>query len=134
MAENAIAYVNGIRHNLPGGRGECTLLQFLRGESALANEASGKRTRKTLKRSLYHPIIFNCSEIGLTGTKLGCGEGGCGACTVMLSHWEFGKVVHRSVNACLCPLYAIEGMHVITVEGEVGERSGVWSPSSFLSN
>lgn len=27
------------------------------------------------------------------------------------------QVVHRSVNACLCPLYAIEGMHVVTVEG-----------------
>ena len=36
----------------------------------------------------------------------------------MLSHWEDGKVMHRSVNACLCPLYAIEGMHVVTVEGE----------------
>lgn len=36
----------------------------------------------------------------------------------MLSHWEEGKVVHRSVNACLCPLYAVEGMHVVTVEGE----------------
>jgi xanthine dehydrogenase iron-sulfur cluster and FAD-binding subunit A len=58
------------------------------------------------------------AEIGLTGTKLGCGEGGCGACTVMLSHWEDGQVVHRSANACLCPLYAVEGMHVITVEGE----------------
>jgi hypothetical protein len=58
------------------------------------------------------------TESGLTGTKLGCGEGGCGACTVMLSHYEGGKVVHRAVNACLCPLYAIEGMHVVTVEGE----------------
>ena len=37
----------------------------------------------------------------------------------MLSHWdcEEGKVVHRSANACLCPLYAVEGMHVVTVEG-----------------
>lgn len=44
-------------------------------------------------------------------------QGGCGACTVMLSHYEDGKVVHRSANACLCPLYAVEGMHVVTVEG-----------------
>lgn len=38
----------------------------------------------------------------------------------MLSHWESGRVHHRAVNACLCPLYAVEGMHVVTVEGEQG--------------
>lgn len=60
------------------------------------------------------------AENGLTGTKLGCGEGGCGACTVMVSAWdgETKHVLHRSVNACLCPLYAVEGMQVVTVEGE----------------
>lgn len=57
-------------------------------------------------------------DIGLTGTKLGCGEGGCGACTVMVSHAEGGRLHHRAVNACLCPLYAVEGMAVVTVEGE----------------
>ena len=58
------------------------------------------------------------TEIGLTGTKLGCGEGGCGACTVMVSNVaDDGSLLHRSVNACLCPLYAVEGMHVVTVEG-----------------
>lgn len=38
----------------------------------------------------------------------------------MLSHYdaEAARVAHRSVNACLCPLYAIEGMHVVTVEGK----------------
>ena len=58
-----------------------------------------------------------CAELGLTGTKLGCGEGGCGACTVMVSSSEDGQLWHRSVNACLAPLYSVEGMHVVTVEG-----------------
>ncbi|GFR49634.1 hypothetical protein Agub_g11707 [Astrephomene gubernaculifera] len=89
-----ICYINGKRYVLPPGRGETTLLQFLR-------------------------------ENGLKGTKLGCGEGGCGACTVMLSHWEDGHVVHRSANACLCPLYAVEGMQVITVEGLGTVREGL---------
>ncbi|GIL49662.1 hypothetical protein Vafri_5944 [Volvox africanus] len=93
-APEPICYINGKRYVLPDGRGEATLLQFLR-------------------------------EIGLTGTKLGCGEGGCGACTVMLSHWEDGHVVHRSANACLCPLYAVEGMQVVTVEGLGNVRDGL---------
>ena len=37
----------------------------------------------------------------------------------MVSHQAEAKLVHRSVNACLCPLYAVEGMHVVTVEGEL---------------
>ncbi|EXJ95419.1 xanthine dehydrogenase [Capronia coronata CBS 617.96] len=57
--------------------------------------------------------------IGLTGTKLGCAEGGCGACTVVVSQLNptTGKIYHASVNACLAPLASIDGKHVITVEG-----------------
>ena len=67
------------------------------------------------------------ADIGLTGAKLGCGEGGCGACTVMLSSADpaTGQLYHRSVNACLCPLYAVEGMHVVTVEGVGSTRDGM---------
>ncbi|KAI2882529.1 hypothetical protein CBS76997_8527 [Aspergillus niger] len=57
--------------------------------------------------------------IGLTGTKLGCAEGGCGACTVVVSHFNTTtkKLYHASVNACLAPLISVDGKHVITVEG-----------------
>ena len=57
--------------------------------------------------------------VGLTGTKLGCAEGGCGACTVVISQMNptTGKIYHASVNACLAPLVSVDGKHVITVEG-----------------
>ncbi|KAJ2907096.1 putative xanthine dehydrogenase protein [Zalerion maritima] len=57
--------------------------------------------------------------IGLTGTKLGCGEGGCGACTVVVSQYNptTKQIYHASVNACLAPLASIDGKHVITIEG-----------------
>ncbi|CAM8886680.1 unnamed protein product [Rhodiola kirilowii] len=92
----AILYLNGIRKVLPDGLAHMTLLEYLRG-------------------------------IGLTGTKLGCGEGGCGACTVMVSYYDrkVKKCVHISVNACLAPLYSVEGMHVITVEGVGNRRQGL---------
>ncbi|KAK4971950.1 hypothetical protein LTR66_011350, partial [Elasticomyces elasticus] len=57
--------------------------------------------------------------IGLTGTKLGCAEGGCGACTVVVSQYNSTtkQIYHASVNACLAPLVSVDGKHVITVEG-----------------
>ena len=64
---------------------------------------------------------------GLTGTKLSCGEGGCGACTVMLAKWDRARsrVVRRSVNACLRPVASIDGMAVTTVEGIGNTREGL---------
>lgn len=58
-------------------------------------------------------------EVGLTGTKKSCGQGGCGACTVMLSSYDTatGKVVNRSINSCLRPICSLDGMAVTTVEG-----------------
>ena len=60
--------------------------------------------------------------IGLTGTKLGCAEGGCGACTVVVSQLNptTGKLYHASVNACLAPLVSVDGKHVITGEYHFG--------------
>ncbi|PIC32054.1 hypothetical protein B9Z55_012532 [Caenorhabditis nigoni] len=53
----------------------------------------------------------------LTGTKIGCNEGGCGACTIMVSHVENGEIKHFSANSCLMPICGVFGKAVTTVEG-----------------
>lgn len=65
----------------------------------------------------------------LTGAKLGCGEGGCGACTVLLSTFDHKtrNVSHRAVNACLVPLAAVDGGAITTIEA-VGDRCGGLAP------
>jgi aerobic-type carbon monoxide dehydrogenase small subunit (CoxS/CutS family) len=61
---------------------------------------------------LYH-------SLGLTGTKVGCGTGACGACTVMVSRLDYDSdtVSHITVNACLVPVSSVDWCHVTTVEG-----------------
>jgi xanthine dehydrogenase small subunit len=55
---------------------------------------------------------------GLVGTKEGCAEGDCGACTVVLSDVApGGKLRYQPVNACILCIGALEGKEVITVEG-----------------
>src|SRR6202045_2895266 len=55
-------------------------------------------------------------EAGATGTKEGCGEGDCGACTVVLSRPTGGGVSYEPVNACILLLGQIDGAELITVE------------------
>ena len=65
-------------------------------------------------------LTYLRNELNLCGTKLGCGEGGCGACTVMVSYLDTltEKIQHISVNACLAPVCSMHGMAVTTVEGK----------------
>jgi aerobic-type carbon monoxide dehydrogenase small subunit (CoxS/CutS family) len=73
--------------------------RFLVNGSPAEVEASGMRRLLDVLRE----------DLGLTGTKEGCGEGECGACSVLLD----GQVV----DACLVPICQVEGRIVRTVEG-----------------
>src|SRR4051794_16501626 len=65
---------------------------------------------------------------GLTGSKEGCAEGDCGACSVAIVDLNRdGKPTYRSINSCLVPLPLMAGRDVITVEG-VACSHGALSP------
>ncbi|MCP3914092.1 MAG: (2Fe-2S)-binding protein [bacterium] len=75
-------------------------------------------------------------DLALTGTKEGCGEGECGACTVMIDG--------EAVNSCLVPVCQVQGARVTTVEGaglesvqeafleEGGAQCGICTPGLIV--
>ncbi|XP_010615879.1 aldehyde oxidase 1-like isoform X1 [Fukomys damarensis] len=70
-------------------------------------------------------LPFLRRNLRLTGTKYGCGGGGCGACTVMVSRYDRGtrRIRHYPANACLTPLCSLHGAAVTTVEGVGSTRT-----------
>lgn len=55
-------------------------------------------------------------DLACTGTKEGCGEGDCGACTVVLGEAAGGKLEYRAINSCIRLAHSIDGMALWTVE------------------
>nr|AOE43256.1 xanthine dehydrogenase [Rostrostelium ellipticum] len=102
------------------------LVFFLNGEKVTLTTPNPEMTLLTYLRS----------SAGLTGTKLGCGEGGCGACTVMLSSYIAAeeRIVHRAVNACLFPLCAVADCAVTTIEGLGNVNDGLHPVQQRLSD
>ena len=56
-------------------------------------------------------------EMHLMGTKAGCREGDCGACTVLEGVLEGDEVRYKSIVSCLTPLGNVHGKHIVTIEG-----------------
>ena len=88
MRDHIIFYLNGER-------------RVLRGRDALLPVSRYLRERERL-----------------TGTKIACDEGACGACTILLgTPQDHGGFDYAAVNACLLAAYQLDGRHLLTVEG-----------------
>jgi len=72
--------------------------------------------KRTIQSDPERPLLWVLrNELDLTGAKYGCGEGQCGACTVLID-----GVAHRS---CITPVYTVAGREISTIEGLAdGER------------
>ena len=56
------------------------------------------------------------NDLKKTGTKEGCAEGGCGACTIVLGELYKNKIVYKAINACISFLPILNGKQLILVE------------------
>jgi aerobic-type carbon monoxide dehydrogenase small subunit (CoxS/CutS family) len=79
-------------------------------------------TRRTFDGDPAMPLLWYLrDELALTGTKYGCGEGSCGACTVLVDG--------RAAHACTLTLKKVHGREVMTIEGLAGDgRDGRLHP------
>jgi xanthine dehydrogenase large subunit len=77
--------------------------------------------------AVFVPLVEWLRQRGLVGTKIGCGEGDCGACTVLVGVPENGCLRYRTVVSCIEPVHQFDGSHIVTVEGvaPTGELSPV---------
>ena len=87
MRDYILVYINGERHELRGEQAFMPLSSFLR------------------------------NQLRLTGTKVVCAEGDCGACTVALGRMNGGKLKYQSVNSCIARMFQLDCSSIVSVEG-----------------
>ena len=72
---------------------------------------------KTSAKSGMTLLDFIREHEQLKGTKIGCREGDCGACTVLVGTLENDEMNYKSITSCISPLGNAQGKHIVTVEG-----------------
>ena len=75
------------------------------------------KTITTSEHSGMTLLDFVRYEQRLTGTKIGCREGDCGACSVLVGTLENDHIDYQSITSCISPLGNAHGKHIVTVEG-----------------
>ena len=104
MRDFALIHVNGVRHEVRGRGASMMMADWLR------------------------------REVGLTGTKIVCAEGDCGACTVLRAFprpgaegTDAGPLRFEAMNSCIATVAQMDGSHIVTVEGM--QRADCLSPA-----
>ena len=72
-------------------------------------------------------LSFIRDRLKKTGTKEGCAEGGCGACTVVLGDIKNNEINYKAVNSCITLLPTLQGKQLILVEDLIS-KEGVLHP------
>ena len=85
---------------------KCAIRFILNNQEVTAWESPGRLVLDYLRDSAR-----------LTGTKEGCKEGDCGACTVLLGSLKDGTVSYAPMTSCLIPMGELTGKHLVTIEG-----------------
>ena len=75
------------------------------------------KTIKTSEHSGTTLLDFVRYQQRLTGTKIGCREGDCGACTILVGTLNDDTMEYQSITSCISPLGNAHGKHIVTVEG-----------------
>ena len=83
------------------------MLQFILNDKTIATDNPSGMTMLDFIR--YHQHLM--------GTKIGCREGDCGACTVLVGEIVDDKLVYESMTSCLLPIANANGKHIVTIEG-----------------
>jgi xanthine dehydrogenase large subunit len=76
--------------------------------------------------AVFSSLVEFLRQQGLVGTKIGCGEGDCGACTVLAGYPEAGCIRYRTITSCIQSIYQLDGTHIVTIEGL--SQEGILSP------